>query len=152
MFIEVISSVEPQKMHFMRITSMDKKDKIEIVPIDLDVDLDDLLKRRRGVISSEMRKRASEIVQQVKERKKSKKREENKELYANFEILLDLLIREHESGGAVSLEKIAEITGMDNMISFSSKFNHFLKSEKENGFKIKRCQRNSVPCYKLIPM
>ncbi len=131
---------------------MDKKDKIEIIPIDLDVDLDDLLKRRRGVISSDMRRRASEIVQQVKDRKKAKKREENKELYDNFEILLALLTREHEGGGAVSLEKIAEVTGMDNMISFSSKFKHFLKNEKENEFKIKRCQRDSIPCYKLILM
>ena len=127
----------------------DPKDKIEIIPLDLDVDLNDILKTRRGIISPELRKRASEVVSQVKERKKAKKIQNDAELYDKFEILFEDMKGLMDLGGAIPTDVILEVTGLKNMISFIGKFKSFLKLVKDNKYYAKKCRRDGKTCYKL---
>jgi hypothetical protein len=128
---------------------IDPKDKIEIIPLDLDVDLNDVLKTRRGIISPELRKRANEVVSQVKERQKIKKIQNDAELFDKFEILFEDMKGLMEFDGAVQNDAILEITGLKNIISFVGKFKSFLKLVKDNKYRTKKCQRDGKPCYKL---
>ena len=126
----------------------DEKDKkIEFIPIELDVDLRKMIKSKDGVIDPKIRKKAKEIIQNAKNLQKQKKLESIKELYDIFEILFNKLLEE----GPISVDRILKMTEIDNAISFNSKFRQFLKYEKEDSHKLKRCKHMKQICYKLIP-
>jgi hypothetical protein len=127
----------------------DPKDKIEIIPLDLDVDLNDVLKTRRGIVDPELRKKASEVISQVKERQKAKKIQKDEELYGKFEILFEDMKGLMDFGGAIQTDVILEVTGLKNMISFVGKFKSFLKLVKDNQYIAKKCQRDGKTCYRL---
>ena len=125
---------------------LDEKEKIEFIPIELDVDLRKMLKSKDGIINPEMRKKAESIIKNAKDLHKQHKLEAIKEQYDIFEILFNRLLEE----GPISIDRILKMTKLETAISFNSKFRCFLKYEKDASHTLKRCRHLKQNCYTLV--